>query len=177
MHCQFSWPQLNWVLHQLSEYIRGGQKIKQPSFNCNICFNFIHRTSRSCLNHSQEPCEWIAADLRVLLVESEQKLHLKVGHSNFSPVQDFSHLPTYLAKYLSNNFFVTNLFIGISLSANLCVLICSFCISSSAKYHLQNIILHIFHIFSQFLDGCKVTFAVNVPLNPGKEEFLVGTYL
>ena len=60
-----------------------GPKFKQPTFNGNICSNFTHTISRSCLNHSKEPCEWVDADIRVLWVESEQKLHLKVGCSNF----------------------------------------------------------------------------------------------
>ena len=33
-------------------------------FNCNICCSFTQRTSQSCLNHSQEPCEWVDADLQ-----------------------------------------------------------------------------------------------------------------
>ena len=51
---------------------RIGPKFRQPTFNCNTCSSFTQRTSQSCLNHSQEPCEWVNADLGVLLVESEQ---------------------------------------------------------------------------------------------------------
>ena len=42
--------------------------------------------SQLCLNNSQEPCEWVDADLRVLWIESEQIMHLKVGCLNFGPV-------------------------------------------------------------------------------------------
>ena len=33
---------------------------EQPTFKskCNICFNYIHRSSKSHSTHSQEPCEW-----------------------------------------------------------------------------------------------------------------------
>ena len=54
---------------------RTGPKFGQPTFKCNYCYNFTHRTSRSCLNHSQEPCELVGADLGALRVESEQKWH------------------------------------------------------------------------------------------------------
>ena len=51
-----------------------------------ICFNFTHRISRACLNHSQEPYEWVILILGVPWVEPEQKLNLKVGCSNFGLV-------------------------------------------------------------------------------------------
>ena len=56
---------------------------------------FTQRISQSCLNHSQEPCEWADADLEVLGVESEQILYLKVGFriSALSQVRPFT-LPT-----------------------------------------------------------------------------------
>ena len=57
---------------------RTGPKFGHPTLNCNICSSFTHRTSQLCLNHSQEPCEWVDADLGVLWIESEQILHLKV---------------------------------------------------------------------------------------------------
>ena len=68
---------------------RTGPKFRHPTFNCNIsCSSFTQRTS-PCLNHSQEPCEWVDVDLGVLWVESEQigtyLLHLKVGCPNFVP--------------------------------------------------------------------------------------------
>ena len=44
------------------------------------------RAPQLCLNHSQEPYEWVDADLGVLWIESEQILHLKVC-PNFGPVQ------------------------------------------------------------------------------------------
>ena len=43
-----------------------GPKFEQPTFNCNICFSVTHKTSRSCLSHAQEPCEWVDADFGVL---------------------------------------------------------------------------------------------------------------
>ena len=46
-----------------------------------------------CLNNSQEPCEWVNADLRVLCIESEQIMHLKVGCPNFGPVRGSAILP------------------------------------------------------------------------------------
>ena len=49
-----------------------GPKFRHPTFNCNTCSSFTQRTSQSCLNHSQEPCERVNADLGVLSVESEQ---------------------------------------------------------------------------------------------------------
>ena len=48
-----------------------------------------------CLNNSQEPCEWVNADLRVLCIESEQIMHLKVGCPNFGPVRGSAIYPTY----------------------------------------------------------------------------------
>ena len=55
--------------------------VSKRTFLCRrcICFSFIHRKSRSCLNHSQEPCEWAHGDLGVLWIEYEQILHLKVA--------------------------------------------------------------------------------------------------
>ena len=38
--------------------------------------------------------------LKFLWVESEQKLHLKVDCSNYSPVRDFAIYPTYLLYLL-----------------------------------------------------------------------------
>ena len=38
-------------------------------------------------------CEWVDCDLEVLWVELKQILHLKVGCSDFDPVQDRSILP------------------------------------------------------------------------------------
>ena len=38
--------------------------------------------------HLQEPCEWFAHDLEVLLVKLEQILHLEVECSDFGPVRD-----------------------------------------------------------------------------------------
>ena len=52
-----------------------------------MCSSCIQRTSQSCLNHSQEPCEWVDAGLGVLWVESEQLLHLKIGCPIFNPVR------------------------------------------------------------------------------------------
>ena len=69
-------------------------KFGHPTFNCNICSSFTQRTSQSCLNHSQEPCEWVDADLGILWVESEQILHLKVGSPNFGPVRGSAIYPT-----------------------------------------------------------------------------------
>ena len=40
--------------------------LRHPTFNCKICSSFIQRTSQSCLNHSQGPCEWVNADIGVL---------------------------------------------------------------------------------------------------------------
>ena len=68
-------------------------KFGHPTFNCNICSSFTQRTSQLCLNHSQEPCEWVDADLGVLWIESEQILHLKVGCRNFGPVRDSAIYP------------------------------------------------------------------------------------
>ena len=65
---------------------RKGPKFGHPTFNCNICSSFTQRTSQLYLNHSQEPCEWVDADLGVL-IESEQILHLKVDCPNFGPVR------------------------------------------------------------------------------------------
>ena len=64
-----------------------GPKFEQPAFNCNICSNFTHRASRLCLNHTQERCEWAHG---VLWAEPGQKLHFKVGCSNFDLVGDFA---------------------------------------------------------------------------------------
>ena len=52
-----------------------------------ISASALLRASQLCLNHSQEPYEWVDADLGVLWIESEQILHLKVGCPNFGPVQ------------------------------------------------------------------------------------------
>ena len=72
-----------------------GLKFGHQTFNCNSCFSFTQRTSQSCLNHSQHPCEWVDADLGVLWVESEQILilQLKVGCPNFGPVQGSAIYP------------------------------------------------------------------------------------
>ena len=50
------------------------------------------------INHSQEPYEWVDADLGVLWVEPEQKLHFKVVCSNFGPgpILDSAVCPTHL---------------------------------------------------------------------------------
>ena len=77
---------------------RTGPEFEQPTFNCNICSNFTHITSRACLNHSQEPCEWVDADLGVLWVESGQELHSNVGCSNFGPIRDSAIYSTYLPQ-------------------------------------------------------------------------------
>ena len=53
---------------------RTGPKFGHPTFNCNICSSFTQRTPQSCLNHSQERCEWVDVDLGILWVESEQIL-------------------------------------------------------------------------------------------------------
>ena len=71
-----------------------GPKFEHPTCNCNICSSFTQRPSQSCLNHSQEPCEWVAADLGILWAEFEQILHLKVGCLNFGPVQGSAIYPT-----------------------------------------------------------------------------------
>ena len=77
-----------------------GTKFGHPTFNCNVCSSFAQRTSQSCFNHSQEPCEWVNADLWVLWVESEQILHLKVG---LSEVQLFTlHVQIFIQCYLVN---------------------------------------------------------------------------
>ena len=47
-------------------------------------------------NHTQEPYEWVDADLGVLWIESEQILHLKVGCPNIVPVRGSAIYPTYL---------------------------------------------------------------------------------
>ena len=84
----------------MAEY-QTGPMFKQPPFNSNICFNYTNRNSRLHLNHSQEPGDWVDADLGFLWVESEQKLHLKVGCSNFSPVRDLDVYLIYLTTYLT----------------------------------------------------------------------------
>ena len=56
----FSFSNQLWTLFQLKCVSRG--------YWCNICSNFIHRTSRSCSNHSQEPCEWLMPILGSLWV-------------------------------------------------------------------------------------------------------------
>ena len=81
---------------------RTGLKFKQSTFNSNSCSNFTHRTSKSCLNHSQEPCRWVDANLGVLWVESEQKLHLKVGFK-FQPRSRFGCLPRLVPTYPHNS--------------------------------------------------------------------------
>ena len=73
-------------------------KSEQPTLKCNICFNFAHRTSGSQSTHSQEPCEWFAHDLQVLLVKLEQMLHLEVDSVDFGPVRDSGSLP-YLSVF------------------------------------------------------------------------------
>ena len=73
-----------------------GPKFGHPTFNCNIGSSFTQRTSQSCLDQSQEPCEWVDADLGVLWVESQQILHLKVGCPNFGPARGSAIYPTYL---------------------------------------------------------------------------------
>ena len=74
-----------------------GLKFGHPTFNCNICSSFTQRTSQSCMNYSQEPCdcEWVDIDFGVLWVKSEQKLHLKVGCPNFSTVRGSAIYPIY----------------------------------------------------------------------------------
>ena len=47
--------------------ISDGVKFEQPTFSCNISFNVSDGTSRSYLDHSQEPCEWVDADLWIVL--------------------------------------------------------------------------------------------------------------
>ena len=66
----------------------------EPSSLLPIFSSFTQRTSQSCLNHSQEPCEWADADLGILCVQSEQILHLKVGCPNFGPVWGSAIYPT-----------------------------------------------------------------------------------
>ena len=73
---------------------RTGPKFGHSTFNCNICSSFTQRTSQLCLNYSQEPCEWVDADLGVLWIESDQILHWKVGCPNFSPVRGSTIYPT-----------------------------------------------------------------------------------
>ena len=134
-------------------------KFGHPTFNCNICSSFAQGTSQLCFNHSQEPCEWVHADLAVLWVcssgshlltavdgrsvsgsrdatnskrntpavskwepleqtlsvEPEQILHLKVGCSNFGPVQGLAIYPTYQTITLQ---IFQNLIISISTSVN-----------------------------------------------------------
>ena len=55
----------------------------------------MQRTSPLCLNHSQEPSEWVDADLEFLWVESEQILQLKVDRPNFGPVRGSAIYRTY----------------------------------------------------------------------------------
>ena len=40
-----------------------------------------------------EPCEWVDADLGVLWIKSEQKLHLKFVCLNFNPVRGSASYP------------------------------------------------------------------------------------
>ena len=77
-------------------------KFRHPTLNCNICSSFTHRTSQLCLIRSQEPCEWVDADLRVLWVNSEQILHLKAGCPNFGPVRGSAIYPIY-AEHHTNS--------------------------------------------------------------------------
>ena len=65
-----------------------GPKIRHQTFNCNVYSSISQRTSQSCLNHSQEHSKWVDADLVVLWVESEHKLHLKVDCLNFGSIQN-----------------------------------------------------------------------------------------
>ena len=93
-----------------------------PEFEVNIqlqyLLQFYHRTSRSCLNYLWEPCEWIDADLGILLVNLEQILQLKVGCSNFGPVwgrfiEAYQQFPFLMQFYLElcvrNPFEIVNL--------------------------------------------------------------------
>ena len=73
---------------------RTGSKFGHQTFNYSS--SFIQRTSQLCLHYSQEPCEWVDADLGVLWIESEQILHLEVGCPNFGPLRGSAIYPTIL---------------------------------------------------------------------------------
>ena len=93
---------------------RTGPKSEQPTFKCNICFNFTHRTSRirsqsTESTHSEEPCEWFRHNLQVLLVKFGQILHLKVDCTDFGPVRDRGRLPHRLIQTHPRNIYVWEL--------------------------------------------------------------------
>ena len=75
---------------------RTGPKFGHPPFNCNrYLLQLYSKNLTIVFELSQEPCEWVDADLGVRWVESEQILHLKVGCLSFGPVRGSAIYPTH----------------------------------------------------------------------------------